>query len=226
MKTLSRLIPFLSSVVALLVILLGVVLLNRDLNWLARFLTQAGAPNATNLEKIRLLPLTLVLTGSEAFLLSLLGIAYHRRIFTFVSSAKIGLNKRQQVVLLLLCLYGITAVMALNFSAIIFGESLGAPQLRDEAFSGALPEEYAVFEALQRRTPVETSILIRTRRDLKYLLNYHLYPRRFYFYPNAQTQTSQIPDEWMRKHRIEWTLEISDNAPLRFTLLPYACVRK
>jgi hypothetical protein len=226
MKNSSRLIPIFSSAVGLLVVLLGVQLLNQNLNWLAGYLTQAGVPNPANLEKIRLLPLTLVLTGGETLFLSLLGTAYHKRFSTYLSAAKAKLNKKQRFLLLLLCLYGITTLLALNFSALTLEESLRARHLRDPALAEALREEYAVFDALERQTPVEASILIRTRRELKYLLNYDLYPRRFYFYPNDQTEISQIPDEWMCKHRIEWTLEISDNGPLRFALLPHACARK
>jgi hypothetical protein len=224
MKCFSRLVPIGLLIVASLAILLGVELQDRDLSWMAKFLTQAGAPNETNLGKIRLLPVTLMLSGGEAFLLALVGITLGKRISSYVSSFQKELNGRQKLGLLLFLCYGIIAVLAVNFNAITLTRSLRAPYLSNKEIGTTFePEGYLIFQALQKSTPDGASILIRTRRDIKYLLNYHLYPRRFYFYPDAEIKIPQIPERWMNKHQIQWTLVISDDNPLRFALLP--CIR-
>jgi hypothetical protein len=51
-------------------------------------------------------------------------------------------------------------------------------------------------------------------------MNYELYPRKFYFYPDRALPLSAVPAEWMAQKRIDWTLDISDSEPIRFSLAP------
>jgi hypothetical protein len=219
MKRFFKLLPILFAGLALLTFLLGLSLKGKDLRPLAGFLSQAGTPNEANLEKVRCLPSTLILTGTEILLLSLSGILCREEISVFLLAVAGQLNRKQKITLLLLCGSGALVFPILNFSVVSLASS--SKTSGNRVVHVTLPEEYPILRAIQELTPRETSVLIRTRRDLKYVLNYHLYPRRLYFYPDPEVQISQIPDQWMQKHHIEWILEIPDDAPFRFSLQPY-----
>jgi len=50
-------------------------------------------------------------------------------------------------------------------------------------------------------------------------LNYDLYPRRFYFYPDPERHAAEIPEEWQERCHISWILEIDDRDPRKFLLV-------
>ena len=77
-------------------------------------------------------------------------------------------------------------------------------------------EANGLVEAVRQQTPNDASILIQTQQPLKYLLNYELYPRHFYFHPNPNLNASEIPSHWMNDHHIGWILYIADDEPLHF----------
>jgi hypothetical protein len=72
--------------------------------------------------------------------------------------------------------------------------------------------------SVRETTPETAALLIKTQRPLQFLLNYELYPRKFYFYPERGTSVSSIPQAWLDQRRIGWILEISDTEPLQFKL--------
>ena len=114
------------------------------------------------------------------------------------------------------------AVLSLNFGAISLvnrlkqNSGLSAVDLIAADFG----DDYRVVRSVRETTPETAAILIKTQQPLQFLLNYELYPRKFYFYPERGISVSSIPQAWLDQRRIGWILEISDSEPLQFKLAP------
>ncbi|MCI0419534.1 MAG: hypothetical protein L0312_09980, partial [Acidobacteria bacterium] len=182
----------------------------------------AGSPNPRLLDKLRLVPTLIVVTGVQLLLLGGAGL-FLPRCRSLALAKRIPRLPSSQLGLWFLCAgWAAMAILSLNFGAISLVDRLRKTQNRTDAqvIAAEFGEDYRVVRAVRETTPESAAILIKTQRPLQYLLNYELYPRRFYFYPDRQLPVSSIPEEWINRRRIGWTLEISDEEPLHFELLP------
>ena len=199
----------------------GFALSGSDFSWLAVLVGQAGSPNPQLLDKLRLVPTLIVVTGVQL----LLGGA----VLLFPCCRSVALADRvpqlaglQFRARLLLGGWTAIAVLSMNFGAITLVNRLQrnwglSPS---ELIAADFGDDYRVVRAVRETTPETAALLIKTQRPLQFLLNYELYPRKFYFYPERHLPISSIPEAWMDQHRIGWILEISDTEPLQFQLAP------
>jgi len=196
----------------------GVLFLRKDLSSMAGLFSQTGSGNPKIALRINLLPLVLMLTGIELLVLGYSG----RRLQILLRPRSDGdwgpWYSKQIVMGALMGLYALIAALTLNLSAVTVGahlwSSLNDAEIIKEDFGAAS----RLIEAVRYQTPENAAILIQTQRPLKYLLNYELYPRRFYFHADPSLNTSEIPSDWMNYHHIGWILDIADDGPLRFVL--------
>lgn len=198
----------------------GFALSGSDLSWLSALVGQAGSPNPRLLEKLRLVPMLSVVTGAEFLLLAGSLWLFQRRLALPLADRVPRLASPPLGVWLLLGGWTAIAVLSLNFGAISLvnrlkqSQSLSAAELIAADFG----DDYRVVRTVRETTPESAAILIKTERPLQFLLNYELYPRKFYFYSDRHLPISSIPEAWLDRRRIGWTLDISDTEPLHFEL--------
>jgi hypothetical protein len=200
----------------------GFALSGNDMVWLAALVGQAGSSNPRLLEKLRLVPMLTVATGAEFLLLAVSLWFFRQRISASWADRVPRLGSRQFGVWLLLCAWTAIAVLSLNFGAITLANRLKQNWGRSavELIAADFGDDYRVVRSVRETTPETAALLIKTQRPLQFLLNYELYPRKFYFYPERATSVSSIPQAWLDQRRIGWILEISDTEPLQFKLAP------
>lgn len=197
----------------------GWSLSGRDLAALAPIVGQAGTPNPPLLRKLQLVPTLLAVTGVQCLMFAAIGIFLSRR------DSRAGPNMRGNYPLglrLLVAAWAAVAVLSVNFGAISLANRLKQSQSLSAAERTAadLGDDYQIVRDVRASTPETAVILIRTGRPLQFLLNYDLYPRKFYFYSDRDLPIASIPESWMNRRHIDWTLEISDGEPLQFKLRP------
>jgi len=196
----------------------GFALSEKDVAWLAALVGQSGSLNPRLLEKLPLVPLLSLVTGAELLLLAI-SLEFVRRRATLSWVDRVPrLGSPQLAVSLLLGGWTAVALLSLNFGAISLLNRQGVAAA--ELLASDFGDDYAVVRAVRETTPESAGILIKTQRPLQFLLNYNLYPRRFYFYPDRGIPISSIPQAWLDQRHIGWTLEISDTEPLHFNLAP------
>jgi len=196
----------------------GILFLRKDISSMAGFFSQTGSGNPRIVGRVNELPFVLLLTGIEMIVLGYCG----RQLRISLRSDSTGNQNRwgskDNIMGVLMGLYTLIAAFTLNLSVLTVGGHLWSPLNDAEKIKNDFGEAYGVIEAVRRQTPSDASILIKTRQPLKYLLNYELYPRRFYFHHNPSLNVSEIPSNWMNRHKIDWILYIADDEPLRFSL--------
>jgi hypothetical protein len=188
---------------------------------LARFLSQTGVPDPRNLDKLRLMSPTLKLAGIETFFLVGLVLYRWKALTQCTWEHSKDLTVRRTFFLLLLMGYlGITLLM-MNFGTLILTRRIiNTHHLSNqEIVAMDYGKDYILLQTLRDRTPEDACILIQTRNDIKYLLNYDLYPRRFFFFHDSGSLLAEIPEDWMDEHQISWILEVDDHDPTRFILM-------
>jgi hypothetical protein len=198
---------------------IGLVLAPQGLSFLVSFVGQSGTPNPKILEKIRLVPALFVVTGAELLLVSGVWFLLRRRECRD-ATALLSLNARQQILAFLLATSWLIAMLSLNFGTLSLIRRLiqQAGRTDREIVAADFGEAYAVIHAVRENTPESAVILIKTRQPLQYLLNYELYPRRFYFYPDREFPVEHVSTSWLDHRQIGWILEVSNEDPLQFRL--------
>ncbi len=216
-----RILLLLSLCFGLLAVLAGYGLQERHLEYLVRILSQSGIPNPKNLEKLRLLPATLRLAGLEAFLSAGLVLFFRKKVSATVGQLSRQLSSRQVLFLFLLGVDLAVAFLMLNFGTVELKRRIQANgrMTNQDIVASDYGQDYLLMWTLKSRTPEDANILIRTNNDIKYLLNYDLYPRRFYFYPDPERLAAEIPEEWQDCYHIAWILEIDNQDPRKFLLV-------
>ena len=197
---------------------MGVFLLEKDLSPMAAFFSQTGSINPEILGRTNHLPLIFVLTGIEMAALGIAGWRVQRRRLKSIDKNPTAKHPIQIFMALLISLYFLCGGLTLNYSAISIGMHLWHPQSSAEKIKQDFGEASDLYEAIRNKVPEDASIFIQTQRPLKYLLNYHLYPRKFYVYPDTLLDPSMISAEWMNSHHIDWILVIPNEEPLRYVL--------
>ena len=208
-------------VMALVSVLAGYGLEDNHLLYSVRILSQSGIPNPKNLEKIKLLPETLKLTGLEAILAASLVIFFHRELNEKWSRISKQLSSRQILLLFFFVLYLTITFLMLNFGTVGLCKRIRAVgrMNNQEIVAADYGKDYLLVRTLRTRTPQNANILIQTKNDIKYLLNYDLYPRRFFFYPDSETLAAGIPEKWKDRYQITWILEVDDHDSSKFILI-------
>lgn len=222
MPILLRFLPLVGLVAGISATVIGMQLEHSDLTWIVQFVGQAGSSNPKILEKVRLVPSIVMLTGVEMCCSGLLLLAYTRRIPSYFTHPETHLERKQKLALLIFSGYGLTALLSLNFGIVTLAHRQGIAHglSNEERVAVDFGEDYAVVKVLKDETPTTACILIRTQAPIKYLLNYHLFPRRFFVYPDPDKSVSEVSPEWLQRYGISWTLEIKDDDPRQFVLLP------
>ncbi len=215
-----RVLPLACTVAGMLCLSLGLLLARSSSAWLVGFVGQTGTPNQKILEKVRLVPFVLTVTGVEFLGFGCLSLAGLRRERQRPVLSKLNLATKQHWMIVLLSAYLFIGLLALNFGSVtLWQRMLSARSSNNEGRVAAdFGEDYDVFRTIQELTPAEACILIKTRDPIKYLLNYHLFPRRFFFYPDPNVAIAKVPMDWLRRHAIGWTLEIKEGDPRHFAL--------
>jgi hypothetical protein len=194
----------------------GFTLSGSDMAWLAALVGQAGSPNPRLLEKLRLVPMLIVVSGAELLAVAVSLWFLHRRTSPSWADCVPRLGSLQFGGWLLLGGWTAIAVLSMNFGAMSLvnrlkqNRGLSAAELIAADFG----DDYRIVRSVRETTPETAAFLIKTERPLQFLLNYELYPRKFYFYSDRATAVS------LDQRRIGWILEISDTEPLQFTLAP------
>jgi hypothetical protein len=200
----------------------GVALSGSDIAWLAVLVGQAGSPNPRLLEKLRLVPMLTVVSGAECLLLAVSLWFLRKRTAASWEDRFPRLGSPQFGVWLLLGGWTAIAVLSLNFEAITLANRLKQNRGLSAAdvIAADFGDHYGIVRSVRERTPDTAALLIKTQRPLQFLLNYELYPRKFYFYSERHISVSSIPQDWLDQRGIGWILEISDTEPLQFKLVP------
>jgi hypothetical protein len=200
----------------------GVALSGNDMARLATLLGQAGSPNPRLLEKLRLVPMLIVVTGAECLLLAVTLWFLSQRTSAPWADRVPRLGSPQFGIWLLLGGWTVIAVLSLNFGVISLASRLNQNRglSAAEVIAEDFGENYRIVRSVRETTPETAVFLIKTQRPLQFLLNYELYPRKFYFYPERHISISSIPQDWLDQRRIGWILELSDTEPLQFKLVP------
>jgi hypothetical protein len=197
-----------------------------DLGWLARFLGQAGTSNPKILAKIQLIPAVLLVTAVEALGAGILSLRQRRRAVNYLRCVATSLTTRQWYASCWLGAVLLMGLLALNFGWVSLSSRLATYGFHREAqVASDLGEQYAIVQSVRDRTPENACIAIRSQEPIKYLLNYELFPRRFFLYSDPQTRLSEVPEEWLQKHSIGWTLEIRDGSSAGFVLQPVPAIK-
>ena len=188
--------------------------------WLAALVGQAGSPNPRLLEKLRLVPMLIMVTGAELLVVAVSLWFFHRRTSASWADGVSRLESPQFGVWFLVCGWIAIAILSLNFGAISLVNRLKVNMGRSaaELIAADFRDDYRIVRSVRETTPETAALLIKTQRPLQFLLNYELYPRKFYFYPERGRSVSSIPQAWLDQRRIGWILEISDTEPLEFKL--------
>lgn len=188
--------------------------------WLAALVGQAGSPNLRLLEKLRLVPELTAVTGGELLLVAISLWFLNRRSSSSWADRVPRLGSARIGGWLLVCGWIAIAILSLNFGAISLVNRLKVNRGRSaaELIAADFGDDYRIVRSVQETTPETAALLIKTQRPLQFLLNYELYPRKFYFYPERGRSVSSIPQAWLDQRRIGWILEISDTEPLEFKL--------
>jgi hypothetical protein len=222
MATIIRAISLTLLLLAMLFLIIGLFLSEEQLQQLATLLSQSGSLNPTLMAKVQLFPRLCVLSSIEVSLLAMFIFYRRNRMEKIVSDYRTTCSARQILWFGLFALYGLLAFISLNFYAVSLTMRFSSMPMYSSGNTLRGPAEYeAICSAIRAQTPSSARILIQTARDEKYLLNYDLYPRRFYFYPDHSVPVAGIPDDWLRKYQIGWILEIPATDPL--TLLLRRC---
>lgn len=197
----------------------GLAAWDGDLSRLAALVGQAGSPNERLLEKIGLVPPLLIVTGSQLLFAAGVGFRYRRSRFL---STSLSLNAGQKLLVLLLAGSSLLAVLTFNFEVLSLAQRFSQQRHHGniEIAAPGFDDEQRISQAVRSTTPDSAAILIKTNRPLQYLLNYELYPRRFYFYSDRSVPVGQIPPDWLNQRKIGWVLQVSDDGPLWFQLTP------
>jgi hypothetical protein len=196
----------------------GVLLLRKDISSLAGLFSQTGSGNPRMAERANQLPPVLMLTGIELLVLGYSGRRMRIRLrFGPAGERDIG-HSKQNIMRGLLGVYALIAALTLNLTVVTVAGHLGSSLDDAEKIKKDFGEANGLVEAVRQQTPNDASILIQTQQPLKYLLNYELYPRHFYFHPNPSLNASEIPSHWMNDHHIGWILYIADDEPRHFAL--------
>jgi hypothetical protein len=200
----------------------GVALSGSDVAWLAGLVGQAGSPNPRLLEKLRLVPMLTVVTGAECLLLAVSLWFLRKRTAASWADRVPRVGSAQFGVWLLLGAWTAIAVLSLNFGVISLVNRLKQNRGHSavELIAADFGDDYHIVRSVRETTPETAALLIKTQRPLQFLLNYELYPRKFYFYPERDISISSIPEAWLDQRGIGWILEISDTEPLQFKLAP------
>ncbi|MBM3801491.1 MAG: hypothetical protein FJW26_04170 [Acidimicrobiia bacterium] len=200
----------------------GFALSGSDLAWLAVLVGQAGSPNPRLMEKLHLVPLSSAVSGAEVLFIAAGLWRFRRRNDPPLNRRIAPSTGATPALWLLLGGWAAIAVLSLNFRIIGLARRLVERQGQSPAqlIAAGFGDEYGVVQAVRDATPETAAILIKTQRPLQFLMNYELYPRRFYFYPDRALPASAVPEEWMDQKRIDWILDISDSEPIRFSLAP------
>ncbi|HEX2522706.1 MAG TPA: hypothetical protein VHP35_11325 [Terriglobia bacterium] len=197
-----------------------------DLSWLAQFLGQAGTSNPKILEKIQLIPAVLLVTAVEAVGVGILFLRQRRRVENYLRCVGISLTPRQWCGSFWLGTVVLIGLLTLNFGWVSLWRRLATYGFHREVQVAAdLGEQYAIVKSVRERTPENACIAIRSQEPIKYLLNYELFPRRFFLYSDPETRLSEVPAEWFQKHSIGWTLEIGDGSQADFVLKPVPAIK-
>ena len=197
-----------------------------DLGWLARFLGQAGTSNPKILEKIQHIPAVLLVTAAEAVGVGILSLCQRRRVDNYLRCVGTSLTTRQWYASFWLGAVLLIGLLALNFGWVSLSSRLATYGFHREAqVASDLGEQCVIVKSVRERTHENACIAIRSREPIKYLLNYELFPRRFFLYSDPETRLSEVPAEWLQKHSIGWTLEIGDGSPTRFVLQPVPAIK-
>ena len=197
-----------------------------DLGGLARFLGQAGTPNPSILEKIQLIPTVLTVTAAEALGVGLLSLRHGRRVQDYLRCVGTSLTTRQWYASIWLGAALLIGLLTLNFGWVSWSRRMAAYGFdRESQVAADLRERYAIVRAVRDQTPENACIAIRTREPIKYLLNYELFPRRFFVYSDPERRLAEIPPEWLQEHSIRWTREIRDGSPGEFVLQPVTATK-
>ena len=192
-----------------------------DLGGLARFLGQAGTPNPSILEKIQLIPTVLIVTAAEALGIGILSLRHRRRVQDYLRCVGKSLTTRQGYASFWLGAALLIGLLALNFGWVSLSRRVAVYGFdRESQVAADLGEHYAIVRAVRDQTPENACIAIRTHEPIKYLLNYELFPRRFFVYSDPERSLSEVPAAWLQEHSIGWTLEIRDGSPGEFVLQP------
>ena len=110
-------------------------------------------------------------------------------------------------------------LLALTFGWVSLSSRLATYGFHREAqVASDLGKQYVILKSVRERTPENACIAIRSREPIKYLLNYELFPRRFFLYLDPETRLTEVPAEWLQQHSISWTLEIGDGSPTDYVL--------
>lgn len=216
---LFRLIPFSLLFLTFFCFMLGLYIPAGDLQRIAVFLSQSGTSNPTLIAKVRLIPWLCFLSGFEFALLAVWAYFHQKQAEGIFSGCWNPCSIKDTAWNGLLVLYGLVALLSLNFYAVNLTTRLLSPQRGSTCISSRVPKDYqAICSAILNETPPSARILIRTNRDEKYILNYDIYPRRLYFYPDKSMPVAGVPAEWFRKYQIDWILEIPMAEPMTFSL--------
>jgi hypothetical protein len=160
-----------------------------------------------------------VVTGAELLLLAVALAFFHQRAAQLFPGRMARLGELSRGMGLLLGGWTLIAGLSLNFGAISLAKRLSHGLSAAESIAADFGDEARVVRAVRETTPETAAILIKTQRPLQFILNYELYPRKFYFYPERFVPISSIPNAWLDDRHIGWTLEISDIDPLHFELI-------
>jgi len=200
----------------------GVAFSGSDMAWLAALVGQAGSPNPRLLEKLRLVPMLIMVSGAELVAVWVSLRFLHQRTSPSWADCVPRLGSPQFGVWLLLGGWIAIAILSLNFGAFSLANRLKQNRgLCDAALIAAdFGDDYRLVRSVRETTPETAALLVKTERPLQFLLNYELYPRKFYFYSERAIAVSSIPPAWLDQRRIDWLLEISDTEPLQFKLVP------
>jgi hypothetical protein len=221
MLTLNKLAIFGAGVSGIVLVMAGFAARGRDFSGLAAIVGQAGTPNQRLVEKTRLIPPLLSMTGGQLVLISAAALGLRSRRRTGAAGT-VRLKFSQRWLLFLLTAYSLIAILTFNFAVLSLFHRLNRQSGRTDAeiVSADFGEDDQIVELVRSTTPTSAAILIKTQRPLQFLLNYELYPRRFYFYPDREMPADQVPTAWLDHHQIGWILEISDSGPPEFRLTP------
>jgi hypothetical protein len=216
---LYRSIPLICLLLTILCILSGYFFSAGELQWIATFLSQSGSSNPTLMAKVRLIPWLCFLCGCEFGLLAALTFSRRKQMERLFSDSWKACSLKEATWIGLLALYGLVALLSLNFYAVQLTTRFFISHEDSKYQSSHGPLEYAaIYSAILKETPLSARILIRTDRDEKYILNYDLHPRRFYYYPDRSMPLADIPAKWLQKYKIDWMLEIPTTEPMTFSL--------
>jgi len=200
--------------------ILGIVLgcladVSRTAPVAAKLLSHDGVLIGKTLYKLKLIPWMLILCGLEMLIVSVLLFLKRNGVRRWATSFRLKTSMPKMVAFGLLTCYFLFSIVVLNFLIVTGGadffryKGLSYMEKIEKGFiDSGYRDSFKVVKASLGQIPEDAGILLICESDVKYIINYYLYPRKIYEYPTENVGLTEVPTAWLQDKKIRYVVEV------------------